>query len=336
VKTHILIATLLFFVGGCFTPDTVAVKTRALSSATGANSTASKFAPGARAAKFIFKQSSPSGSFDASPAGGTPAAVGSGLAAQRVFNADGSALASGGPTNVNWPKWISNLEIGISGQNNPSALNANCARFANASEELSSCHFDGNGAGPATPCGATAGLFRVSELDCAQQAPVDGNGGPADGVYIRAVFNRDPAVLGTAENIMAVIEYSSSALNGNPANPTSCFLNGNFSPENCADSTWKVFMKHTAAEIVQPYLLLVPPAFGSVNNAKNSGGGSVGTKQFYVPLGADGALSIIQISRIKGIGVSPVFTTTCSNGALPANSPLCSGMVIYSITFFRI
>ena len=336
VKSHITIAIGLWALVGCLTPDTSTLQSSSKSLNSGSTTAVTKYAPGARAAKFIFKQSNPSGSFDAPPAGGTAPAAGSGVAANRVFNADGSLLASGGPTNSNWPQWISNLEIGISGQNNTAAVNPNCARFSGASEELSSCHFDGNAAGTSTACGAASGLYRVSELDCAQQPPIDGNGGPGDGIYIRTVFNRDPSVLGTTENIMAVLEYSAAFLNGNPANPTACFLNGTFSPENCADSTWKIFMKHSAAEIVQPYLLLVPPSLGSVNASKNSGGSSVGTKQFYIPLAADGGLSVIQISRIKGMGLSPNFSTTCSNGALPANSPLCSGVVIYSLTFFRI
>ncbi len=293
-------------------------------------------APGPRAAKFIFKQTSPSGSFDAPSVGGTVAGPGTGHPATRVFNSDGSLLASG-TTSSSWPKWITSFEIGISGANNLSALNPDCARFAGAGESASQCRFDGRSSGGVlTPCGASAGLFRVSEYDCLQTTPTDGNGGPSDGIYIRATFSRDSSVLGTAENILAVIEYAASALNPAPQSPVSCFSGGVLTPEACADMAWKIYLKHNATEIVQPFLLLVPPTFAAVNTTANTGGSGVSTRQFYIPLAADGALTVFQLSRIKALTPTPAFNTICSNGVLPANSALCVGMIFYSVTFYRI
>ncbi|MGZ6311761.1 MAG: hypothetical protein ACXWOH_14085, partial [Bdellovibrionota bacterium] len=265
-------------------------------------------AAGARAAKIIFRQSNPSGSFDSSPAGGTPAVPGSGQQANRVFNADGSLLATKGSSS--WPAWLSSVEIGVSGANNTSSTNGPCAAFASAAEAAATnCDWQGGGAG-GKPCGAPAGIFRVSEFDC-QGTTVNGNGGPSDGVYIRAFFNR--ANLGTQENIMVVVEYAASDLNPAPALPTNCFSGGIFSPENCSDQTWKIFMKHSGTEVVQPFLMLIPPAFASVNSTTNSGGSGTGTRQFILPMSGDANLSVMQVSRIKTfIPNATTFTNTCS------------------------
>lgn len=289
---------------------------------------------GARAAKIILKQASPTGSFDAPPAGGTVNAAGSGHLATRVFNADGSLLSTSS-TSSTWPKWLESFELGLSGVNNTAAPNDACAAFATATEaSASNCNF-GAGAGTAS-CGAPATVFRVSEVDCLSgNGTQDGKGGPADGVYLRAKFSRDPAVLAPFENLLVVVEYAPSSLNPAPANPSTCFSGGLFSPESCSDHTWKVFLKHSLSEIVQPYLLFVPPTYGSVNTTTRTGGSGITTKQFVIPLAADSRLNTLQISRIKAnIPNRATLSSTCSNGGT-GNSPLCVGVVIYSITFYR-
>ena len=169
----------------------------------------------------------------------------------------------------------------------------------------------------------------------------NGNGGPSDGVYFRAEFDRTASVLGAGENILVVMEYSAAALRPTPAVPTQCFVGGVFNPESCSDMVWKTYLKHTGTEIVQPYLMLVPPALGSVNPTfpvgKGTGGSGISAKQFYIPLAGDANLKFLQISRVgSSLNVTtPNFATTCAPSGT-GNSPHCVGMIIYSITFYRI
>lgn len=297
---------------------------------------------GARAIRIIFKQTYPAGSFDASPGNGTPAALGSGQQATRYFNPDGSLLAGvGSGSNT----WLSNFEIGISGANNTAAPAANCAKFADATEgsATNNCNF---GPAGAIGCGAPNGLYRISEYDClatAGQTAQDGTGGPNDGVYMRATFNR--TLLGTGENIMASLEYVAAAMDPAPAAPQTCFVNGVPAPEQCSNVTWKAYIKHSGGEMVQPFLMLVPPTQNFVNIGLGTSGVSSQMRQFIIPLAGDPQLSVLQISRVhSNLDVSSSATqTACDyNGGsgvgttLPANSPLCAGLVIYSLTLYRI
>src|SRR5205823_4552880 len=129
------------------------------------------------------------------------------------------------------------------------------------------------GAGP-VPCGAPTGLFRISEFDCTS-APgtTAGTGGGSDGVYFRAYLNRSN--LGPGENIMAVLEYTASGFSGAPPNPTNCFSGSTLLPENpgCADMVWRIFLKHSASEVIQPTNLMIPPIFAI-------GGSNVSARQF--------------------------------------------------------
>lgn len=338
-----------FLFSGCLTsnPGVSASSQTSSSSSTSDSSSQAVITPadGAKAAKIIFRQANPSGSFSAPSSGGTTAEPGSGHAATRVFNADGSLLADDGPDDENWPKWLKNVEIGISGANNASATNSNCARFSAASEDTDTLCAFGTDEEADDTCGADEGLFRVSEIDCVSSSSTirTGDGGPSDGVYIRAEISRDSTYLDPTENMLVVLEYAASSLNGSPSNPTSCFSDGAFDPTNtnCSDLSWQIFMKHSADEVVQPYLLFVPPVMASVDMSANSGAGrggsGVATKQFYLPLAGDTDLSFVQISRIKAIGPSTLnsnskkFSEVCAT-----NSALCVGMVFYSMTFFRI
>lgn len=304
------------------------------SSATSNSSAATVVSTGPKAIRIIFKQSNPTGSFDASPTNGTPATPGSGQQAVRFFNADGSLLAGATTT------WLSSFEIGVSGSNNTAAKNPNCAKFADAAEssDLDNCSFDGGST--SIGCGAPNGLFRVSEYDCVMttgQVPDDGTGGPSDGIYLRATFNRN--LLGSGENIMAAIEYVAASYDAAPSSPTTCFSGGKPAPENCSNVAWKAYLKHSVGETVQPFLMLVPPTQNYVNTGVGTSGVSPQMKQFIIPLAGDPSLQVLQISRIHSNLDKTASATACYNGGSEpnaANSPLCAGIVIYSLTLYRI
>jgi hypothetical protein len=297
----------------------------------------------ARIARIIFQTNS--GSFN-TPSTGTAPGAGNGLQAVRVYDGQNNLIASNGPTGSGWPTWLQSFEIGISGTPNSNALNPNCARFASntGNEQAQTCMFNGS----SQLCGATGNQFRVSEADCAASQPVPGQGNDQDGVYFRAFFNRDPSILGTTENIMAVIEYTASSYNGGPQNPSTCFTGSGtgFAPENCSDFTWKMFLKHYPTEATQPFMMLVPPTPYYVNGSGiMASGASTTTKQFFIPLASDTGLTEVQFSRIvSGSPVlnsgNPAFMAACAPsgtlGSLGASTPLCAGMVFSSITFFRI
>lgn len=306
-------------------------------------------ASGTRAVKVIFKTTNPSGSFDEGdiPAGGTPSVPGSGLKAVRIFHPDGSLLSSD-DSSSSWPRWFTSLEIGVSGSGSTNnAKNEYCARFTKSTDTSGSCDFDRNTGTAAVPCSSPVNVFRVSEFDCERDDDtLDGNGGPNDPVYIRATFSRNTNYLAAHENIMVVIEYASSGLNRGAIDPTKCFTGGLFTPSQgqCADFVWQMYLKHNAYEVVQPFLMLAPPMFGYVDKDNNSsggtgGGGAVSTKQFILPLASDSGLSVLQISRISGladVASTADFYKACNGANNPANSPLCMGMVFYSMTFFRL
>ena len=183
-------------------------------------------------------------------------------------------------------------------------------------------------------------------------APIasNGTGGASDGVYFRANFSRNTTYLANSENILVNLEYAATSVNPAPTNPISCFTGGQFTPELCSDFVWKAYIKHSPSEAVQPYLLLIPPTFGSVlgtvAGGVGNGGTLVSTKQFIVPFAGDTSLTTLQVSRIQSN--FPGDTTSCgnkaynlqyyctNNGTVTGGTPLCAGVIFYSITFFRI
>jgi hypothetical protein len=304
-------------------------------------------ASGPRSAKFFFKTTVNGGSFDTPSSLGTAASPGSGTQATKVFNADGTILGAAGPSGAGWPAWIKSFEIGVSGLSNASSENSHCANFAESTESTTSnCNVGPSPSPSPAKCGAPSGLFRVSEVDCTlgNPAATEGNGGPSDGVYFRIEFSRDTNNLGLAENILVTLEYVVSALNPAPSNPTNCFssTDGSFSPEACSDFVWRAYLKHSTSEIVQPFLLLVPPTYSSIlaagQTAPTNAGTGVVAKQFVIPLAGDSTLTTLQISRTKSAfpSSSNLRTYCTAAGTLPGDSPLCAGIVFYSITFFRI
>ena len=307
---------------------------------------------GPRAAKIIFKAISNNGSFtDTVPSGGTPAAAGSGLAATTLFNADNTVLSTS-PTAATWPKWVSSIELGISGSANANALNDNCARFASAmSDSNAMCKFKAPSDNTLFNCGAPAGYYRVSDYDCYNQnkSAGAGNGGrgvgsglDTDGVYIRIQFSRDTSVLGANENIMAVLEYSASGLNPAPLDPSTCVGSGAMTLDQCADFSWHIFTKHYVSEATQPFLLLAPPTLASVNPILGTGGtGISSTKQFVIPLAGDASLTTLQIARTSfsktlGPDVTTPAPSTSFLQICGPNSAFCVGTVFYSLTLYRI
>jgi hypothetical protein len=321
--------------------EQVALQNLPSTSDSGSGSTSSVSVPsGPRAARIIFKNTFPSGSFDAAPASGTTVTPGSGHRATRVFNADGSLLAQGGPTASAWPAWLQGVEIGISGGDNSGAPSSTCARFATAAESAVQCDFNPNGTVADTvSCGAAAGLYRVSEFDCVTGSTSTGNGGPNDGVYVRAYFSRDPSRLASHENILAVLEYSAAGLRQSSSNPSACFSGGVFNPAQagCSDFVWNVYLKHNAYEVVQPYLMLIPPTVGVADFNQHTAPTGVSTRQFVIPLAADSGINTVQISRVWAMPLttevaenSQTFSSTCRS-----NSAHCLGVVLHTLTFFR-
>jgi hypothetical protein len=335
---------------GCITPPhTTTILATSTPTPSPSPSPTSTATMGANAVKILF-QTSANGSFDApSDANGTAPNPGNGLQAVRIFKADNSPLASGGPSGTGWPKWFTSFEMGLSGSRNTSAIKSSCAKFADASESATTNCNLGNSS--FSSCGAAAGQFRISESDCKGSGV--GNGGPADELYFRAVFNRTPSSqgLGTTENLMVVIEYTATGLNPAPTDPTACLSGGTFNPENCADYVWRAFLKKTPTDNTLPFLLIVPPVYSSVLIMPTPGASSVPypggaasmlvSKQFILPLATDQTLTTLQISRTGSLGGNDPLKSNLdnycnANRTADANTPLCSGMVFYSITFYRI
>lgn len=344
-----VVACAAFILPACISPSSVTTALpTTLSSASPSPSPTASVTVSASAVKIIF-QTSTSGSFDApSDANGTTPTPGSGLQATRIFKPDNSPLASGGTSGTGWPKWFTSFEMGLSGSRNTSATNSACAKFADTSESIATnCNL-----GNVSPnsCGAPAGQFRISEADCKSNGV--GNGGPADEIYFRAQFNRTPSLQGLelTENLMVVIEYTATGLNPAPTTPSNCSVGNAFNPENCADYVWRAFLKKTTTEVAQPFLLIVPPVFSSILTVPTAGstatpfpGGAASmlvSKQFILPLASDSTLTVLQISRTGSLGgVAPLSTNLdayCNLAGLSANGPLCSGMIFYSLTFYRI
>ncbi len=326
-----------------------------LNTSTPSIATAKSFVPtGTMAAKIFFSNSSDnaSGSFDSSSisaaSSGTSLTQATsatvfhlGLQPTRVFNPDGTLLGSqqyntDGSVNTasinHWPAWLQSVDIGISGPNNPNATSIACANFAGSTtNDLGAiCNLGSS----QVPCGASKGQFRVSEADCTSNTQT-GIGGPNDGVYLRAVFNRGSTGLGPTENILVVIEYVASSLNPAPISANKCFSeSGLFSPESCSDFVWRAYLKHNVAEITQPFFLLIPPMVNSLlgfaQNSVSSVGSNPSTRQLVLPLATDPNLTVLQISRIKS-NFTNTLSSTCSS-----SSPLCAGVIFSSMTFYRI
>jgi hypothetical protein len=350
VSSTILIVILTCACQGSASLSYVAPGTSASPTPTSSTSSGPTPASGPKAAKIIFTRSL-SGSFDtASADSDTTASPGSGFQISRVFNPDNSLLATQtfdssrvATKSKSWPNWLDSFEIGI-------RASSGCAKFADSNEILSAnCNLGG---ATKSNCGAPPNQFRISEVDCTASSPVagTGNGGPSDPVYIRIVFNRSSSYLASNENILVVLEYAASALNPAPENPSDCFSSssGSFSPERCSDFTWKAYVKTNTTDVVQPFLVLIPPTYSSVllgrgaDQIARQSGSTLTARQFVVPLFSfaydTNSKTTLQISRINSNfgSANPVTYCTTDGTSLPGNSPLCAGVVFYSLTLYRI
>ena len=278
---------------------------------------------GVRAARVIFKTRSNLGSFETS---NSINSNGGNLRVKTFFSVSNDEISK--------PSWIEKVEIGISGSNNTNATSSFCANFSDGSS--SQCDFNGDGTYD-VPCNGPSDFYRISEFDCKNTTQV-GNGSQSDGVYIRTVFNRNNSALKSYENIMVVLEYSSSGLRNERSRPVvECFTNGVFNPSNsdCSDMSWGVYLK-TSSTANNPAIFqyLVPPIFKKANKALNLGGSNVVTKQFILPISGNQNYSTFQMSRINA--TEDFSFKSGSNDVCVSNSPLCVGLVFYTMTFYRI
>jgi hypothetical protein len=277
-------------------------------------------------------------SFPSPVAGGYAPGLGNGLQANAIYLTDSDSaptpISTIGPSDPNWPQWISSVELGLSGAANPAAPNPDCARFSSATDIATPATCSG------VNCGApAANMFRISEHDCQSVATAGGNGTANDPIYVRAVFNR--ANLGVSENIMAVLEYASSGLYTAPSDPTQCFNAGvlNVSNSNCSDMNWNVFLQPNLASLSgapSPFMILIPPTSGFINRGNPPGtplgSAQILTKQIVLPIAANPNLTTLQFSRISALPAGDAdFAAICT-----ADSPLCLGVILYSLTFYRI
>jgi hypothetical protein len=254
------------------------------------------------------------------------------------------------------------------------ASNYNCARFADTGgDKNGNCTI--NGVTSAT-CGAPANVYRVSEADCNANTGLGdpdgksvgvGNGTTADNVYVRVNLNRSG--LASTENLMMVVNYAASSYYPADTAPSDCmttynpitgtgfnyavtsgwFTTGgsNLTAENCSDFVWKTYMRHSKTEsAVVPFTTFIPPTYSSISgNSANKSGTTVSTRQFIFPIAGDQGIQVLQLSRTfsKLLGTDTNFTAggacdpgSAATGANGANTPNCAGLVLYSITLFRI
>lgn len=338
-----LLTASLWTMGSCFTADpeaTVSSKNQ-VSTEEEASPTPTPVANSQdiRSFRIRFQTQDYGGSFTNSPpSAGTTPLTGSGWAANKLFTPKNEELAVGS-THALWPKWLSRFEVGLSGSANAVATNQECARFATASEVslTDQCRlYDVAGTTPYPfNCRVTgAGQFRISEFNCPNES-VTGSGATSDEIYVRGIFDR--SYLLPNENLLVTIEYSASTLHGPPTNVASCFTNGEFNPSNieCSEMTYYWYLKSNAAQTPARFQIFIPPAQVTTNTLDR--GTSIRTAQLIVPFAANPDATILQLSRIRA--KSSLANTVLGDNAdsyCEDSSPFCMGLVIYSMSFFRI
>lgn len=336
---YLLTVALTIFGSSCFSTPGSAPSSTTSTSTTSTVAVAEN--AGEKAVKIIFKTGD-GGSFDSAslPATGTTIdTVDGGYEATAVYTMDNVKLIKG--VSSLWPKWLSRFEIGISGSSNLGADNADCARFATNTESQPNCV---DSLGGSFQC-AVQNFFRVSEYDCMQNSLVTENGSYSDGVYLRAVINRSSEALGSSENLMAVLEYTAAGIQGTPTDITKCFTADGVAPQECSDLLWNAYLwdKDPATKPVplSRFLMLIPPITSFSDDTSKTNTGLRMTRQIFIPLASNSSIQAFQLSRITSNQLYTVRNTTllnrCSNGGVGSgNSPLCAGVVFYSITFYRI
>ena len=298
-------------------------------------SASTRFAGGTRGIKILFNTNTGTGSFTAPsllptatpipvsyPGGDGVTAYNPGLSPTQYFALDGITVTAK-------PSWLIDFQVGMTSLTASSA----CATFGGSSNV-----FD------------VSSTFRVSEHDCGSAA--NGSGSSLDPIFIRAVLNRDSSQLGTAEILMVQVEYQASALHLNSDGLST-------SIEDNLDQLWKIFWNSSLLPSVaaSPFATFIPPNYsaciangsgatsapGSCDPTTSYRGAPIRTRQFIIPLSAYPTMSVIQLSRVKGRVNNTGFLNV--GNTIPANyvnsfcslsdSPLCLGVVIYSVTLTR-
>ncbi len=221
-----------------------------------------------------------------------------------------------GTTQISKPDWLLDFQLGITGTGN-----TGCAVFGGAGQ-LDSQH-----------------NFRTSEEDCG--ASFDGVGNSNDKVFMRIILDRTATKIGSAENLVVQIEYQASGIHFNS-------WGSGTTVDSQQDQVWKVFWDSTLAYSgTTPSKILglfVPPNYAACE-ATGDGSSGVGcspgthrgsavqVKQIVIPLSAYPTLSVVQISRI--ISHSSGAEAAAVSAFCTADSPLCLGVVIHSVSLFR-
>ena len=295
------------------------------------------FADGVRGVKIVTSDDPVTGSFAVPTSVPAPALIPSGfpgydgssvyrpgVSAIHYFSADSSS-----GTLISKPDWIKDVQLGITDY--PSSGSHTCATFGRTGT------YDANR------------FYRLSESDCIGVNTGGASvGGTLDTAFVRVILNRDPAYLGSRENIMVQVEYQATGLRLNP-DPTS---GTSTNPEDNVDHLWKLFWYSSLNQstIPTPFSVFVPPVYAA-QSAGGSGscttgtcigspyGAPITTKQILLPVSAYPNQSVIQFSRVRGriddAGGAAYIHSFDTSGACDHDSPLCLGLVIRSITVLR-
>jgi hypothetical protein len=326
---------LLFVVGtifsGCKTVSTLE-SVGSVSSSGG-----SQFASGTKAVKVVLSDAT-WGSFSVPAAVPTPTVIPSpypgydgttqytpGIAASTFYDVDGSTV-------IAKPSWLQAVEVGVT----TVSTGVSCAKFGDSGGSLDVNDY-----------------YRVDERSCGSVATGSGVTGAtgADPVFVRVILNRNTSVLGSAENLMLLVEYQASGIRFNSDGISS-------DPENNLDQLWKVFWNSTlgSGTVAKTFSVFVPPNYSScvpsgtgIGDVGSSScddstyrGSPVQVRQISIPISAYPTMNVIQLSRVKGrVNNTSVIFPPTTTGAdyvdtfCDVNQPLCLGVVIRSLTLMR-
>lgn len=308
---------------------------------------------GAKSVKIIFK--SENFTLPATPSLGTNPSLGDATGSAAWARRFHPTSSSGGSTTTP-PPWLSGVSVTLAGMNNGGSKNTACGNFAEAGSNSTQCNFVANTPAAEFVCNGPDQYFRVSEYDCADlggtspfaNRAIAGSGLPTDPVAVKIFLNRDATKLGATENLMVVLEYQASGLKMAPKNAQSCLTGGEpqLSNADCVDQSYSLYTRALNATTPHKLQTLIPPQGGKVNATDKTFGGPIQTRQIIIPLSSlDSDQTVLQISRTFGLpGPAPQPSPSPSPSPSPGpfethcapNSPLCVGLVLYSISIFRI
>ncbi|NDG83823.1 MAG: hypothetical protein EBX52_02155 [Proteobacteria bacterium] len=297
------------------------------------------YAIGVRGVKVVTSDDPVTGSF-AAPTG-TPVPV---MIPQGFPGYDGSSLYLPGVSALHYfdpgsangtllpskPDWLKDVQLGITDY--PGSGSSTCATFGRT--------------GISRPYDVDR-YYRISERDCNGVNSSGTNvGGTQDQAFIRIILNRDPAYLGTRENILIQIEYQATGIRFNPDPTTGTGTN----PEDNVDQLWKLFWYSSLNQttVPTPFSIFVPPVYMVQQPVGGTGpypvpgfapgqyGAPITTRQILVPVSAYSNQSVIQLSRVRGRIDDTGGDTYIDSFNCGTDSPLCLGLVIRSVTLLRL